>query len=92
VEVRIGVTHANRELTFESNESADDMQTAITDALASDAVSTIDIPPEADVTASYAGVVVGASAHQDEARAFLDWLNAPAAQAILASFGFAPPP
>ncbi|MBA3990998.1 MAG: DUF3107 domain-containing protein [Propionibacteriales bacterium] len=36
MEVRIGVTHANRELTFESNESADDMQTAITDALASD--------------------------------------------------------
>jgi len=63
-----------------------------TDALASDAVSTIDIPPEADVTAAYAGVVVGSSAHQDEARAFLDWLDAPAAQAILASFGFAPPP
>lgn len=36
MEVRIGVTHANRELTFESHESADDMQTAITDALASD--------------------------------------------------------
>lgn len=63
-----------------------------TDALASDAVSTIDIPPEADVTASYAGVVVGSSAHPDDARAFLDWLNEPAAQAILASFGFTPPP
>lgn len=36
MEVRIGVTHANRELTFESNESAEDMQNAITDALASD--------------------------------------------------------
>ncbi len=36
MEVRIGVTHANRELTFESNESAKNMQTAITDALASE--------------------------------------------------------
>lgn len=63
-----------------------------TDALASDAVTTIDIPAGADVTASYAGVVVGSSGHLVEARAFLDWLSAPAAQAILASFGFAPPP
>ncbi len=36
MEVKIGVTHANRELTFESNESAANMQKAITDALASD--------------------------------------------------------
>ena len=36
VEVKIGVTHANRELTFESTQSPEDMQQAISDALASD--------------------------------------------------------
>lgn len=60
-----------------------------TDAQASGAVATVDIPPGADVSASYAGIVVGSSRHPDDARAFLDWLGAPAAQAILASFGFA---
>lgn len=62
-----------------------------TDALASDATTTIEIPPEAEVMASYAGVVVGRSGHLDDARAFLDWLNGADAQAILASFGFLPP-
>jgi molybdate transport system substrate-binding protein len=62
-----------------------------TDALASTAVTSIEIPPAADVTASYAGVLVGASRHLDEARGFLDWLNGAEAQAILASFGFSPP-
>ncbi len=36
MEVKIGVTHANRELTFESSQSPDDMQKAIADALAGD--------------------------------------------------------
>lgn len=63
-----------------------------TDALASDVVATIDIPAEADVAASYAGVVIRSSAHPDEARAFLDWVSGPAAQAILATFGFSPSP
>jgi len=36
VEVKIGVSHAARELTFESSQSPDDMQKAIADALAGD--------------------------------------------------------
>ncbi len=36
MEVKIGVTHANRELSFESNQSAQEMQQAITDSLAND--------------------------------------------------------
>ena len=62
-----------------------------TDATASDAVTTIDIPPEAAVTASYAGAVIGRSPHLDEARAFLDWLNGSDAQEVLGTFGFLPP-
>jgi len=63
-----------------------------TDALAADAVSVIEIPPEANVAASYAGVVVKASTHPGEARAFLDWLTGDSAQAILASHGFSSTP
>jgi hypothetical protein len=36
VEVKIGVTHANRELTLESSQSADDVLKAVNDALADD--------------------------------------------------------
>ena len=61
-----------------------------TDAQA-DGVTTIPIPPDADVTASYAGVLLGASAHLMEARAFLDWITGADAQGIMASFGFSPP-
>jgi molybdate transport system substrate-binding protein len=62
-----------------------------TDALASDRVATIDVPPEADVAASYTGVAIKASAHPAEAVAYLDWLIGSAGQAILASHGFSPP-
>jgi molybdate transport system substrate-binding protein len=62
-----------------------------TDAVASTAVATIEIPPAAEVAASYAGVVGGASRHVEAAGAFLDWLGGPDAQAILASFGFSLP-
>ena len=62
-----------------------------TDAVAADAVTAIDIPPEAAVAASYAGAVIGRSPHLEEARAFLDWLNGSDAQEILGSFGFLPP-
>jgi molybdate transport system substrate-binding protein len=62
-----------------------------TDALASDAVTTLDVPVEAAVTASYAGAVIGRSPHLKESRAFLDWLNGSDAQEILGSFGFLPP-
>ena len=42
--------------------------------------------------ATYGGVVVKASPHQDAAAAFLDWLAGPDGQAVLAAFGFLPPP
>jgi molybdate transport system substrate-binding protein len=63
-----------------------------TDAAASDAVDTIPIPEEANVTATYAGVVVAASRHPAAARAFLDWMAHGAGQRILAELGFLPPP
>ena len=62
-----------------------------TDAAASDAVTAIAIPPEAEVIAQYAGAVVGRSAHLEDARAFLDWLNGTEAQEIFGSFGFRSP-
>jgi molybdate transport system substrate-binding protein len=63
----------------------------VTDAAASDKVDTIEVPDEANVPATYAGVVVKASQNQDAAQAFLAWLASPAGQAILANFGFLPP-
>jgi molybdate transport system substrate-binding protein len=64
----------------------------VTDAAASDKVDTIDIPDTANVLATYAGVVVKGSNEDDAAHAFLDWLKGPEGQAILAKFGFLPPP
>jgi molybdate transport system substrate-binding protein len=64
----------------------------VTDAAASDKVDTIDIPDAANVLATYAGVVVKGSNKADSAHAFLDWLKGPEGQAILAKFGFLPPP
>ena len=63
----------------------------VTDATASKGVATIEIPADANVPATYAGVVVGGSAHVVGARAFLDWLRGPEAAPILANFGFLPP-
>jgi molybdate transport system substrate-binding protein len=63
----------------------------VTDVTASTKVATVDIPDGADVTARYAGVVVGASVHQEAARTFLGWLTSPDGQAILSTFGFLPP-
>jgi molybdate transport system substrate-binding protein len=64
----------------------------VTDAKASKSVMTIDVPPTANVPASYAAVVVKASANVTAARAFLAWLAGPDGQAVLATFGFLPPP
>jgi hypothetical protein len=36
VEVKIGVIHANRELTLDSSQSADDVQKVVAEALAAD--------------------------------------------------------
>ena len=54
-------------------------------------VPTVDVPPGANVPATYDGVVVKASAHAAEAKAFLDWLAGPEGQAILSELGFLPP-
>lgn len=62
-----------------------------TDAKASGKVRTIDIPVDQNVPATYGGVVVRASAHPQAASAFMAWLTGPQGEAILASFGFAPP-
>lgn len=63
-----------------------------TDALSASAVIVIEIPAEAAVTATYAGVVLKASPERAAARGFLDWLRGPDGVAILATFGFLPPP
>jgi len=63
-----------------------------TDARTSTRVRTVDVPPAADVAVSYAAVVVKASQHAAEAQAFLDWLTGADARAIMATFGFLPPP
>jgi molybdate transport system substrate-binding protein len=64
----------------------------VTDAQAAEHVETVDIPDEVNVAATYAGVVVKASPSQDAARAFLDWLAGSDGLAVLARFGFLPPP
>lgn len=62
------------------------------DAAGSSAVVTIDIPPEANVVATYAGAVPTTAANGDGGHRFLDFLVAPDGQAILARFGFESPP
>ncbi len=63
----------------------------VTDAKASTKVKTIEIPAAANVPATYAGLVVKASAHAAAAHAFLAWLAGPDGQKVLAGFGFLPP-
>lgn len=63
----------------------------VTDALGSEQLATVALPPEAAVSATYGGVVVAASADPAEAAMFLSWLAGPEGQAILADFGFVAP-
>jgi molybdate transport system substrate-binding protein len=63
----------------------------VTDAKASTKVATVEVPPGADVLATYAGVVVKASPNQAAASAYLTWIAGPAGQAILSGYGFLPP-
>jgi molybdate transport system substrate-binding protein len=63
----------------------------VTDATASDGVTTIDVPDTADVPATYDGVVVKASRNAAAAARLLDWLAGPEGGAILARAGFLPP-
>jgi molybdate transport system substrate-binding protein len=60
----------------------------VTDAAAAPDVVTIPVPAEANVPATYGGVVVQASQHPADATAFLQWLAGPSGQAILADLGF----
>lgn len=62
----------------------------VTDARTSTKVATIAVPDAANVPATYAGVVVKASANATAAQAFLTWFVGPDGQAILARFGFLP--
>jgi len=63
----------------------------VTDAKASTKVTTVDIPPTANVLATYAGVVVKPSPNPTDAQAFLTWFAGPDGQAILGGLGFLPP-
>lgn len=63
-----------------------------TDAVAADGVRPIALPDAADVVATLGGVVIAGSDEPEAARAFLDWLRGPDGQAVLAEFGFQPPP
>jgi molybdate transport system substrate-binding protein len=64
----------------------------LTDAWSSDGVASLAIPAEANVPATYAAVAVGASSQPGLAAEFLEFLTGPEAQAVLASYGFLPPP
>jgi molybdate transport system substrate-binding protein len=64
----------------------------VTDAKASTSVEIINVPEWANVSATYAGVVVKASDDVAAAGAFLDWFAGPDGQTILGGFGFLPPP
>jgi len=62
------------------------------DASGSTTILTIAIPPEANVTATYAGVVPTTATDPSAGHAFLAWLAGPAGQSVLAAFGFTPAP
>ncbi len=63
----------------------------VTDAKASTNIATIAIPPTANVPATYAGIVVKATANAAAAQAFMTWFAGPDGEAILAGFGFLQP-
>ena len=50
------------------------------------------MPADANVQATYAGVVVEASDYPDAAAAFLAWFAGPGGAVILEGFGFPPAP
>lgn len=65
----------------------------VTDAdVSGEAVAQVTLPPDAIVPATYAAVVVGASARKPAAQAFLAWLTGRPGQSILARYGFTAPP
>ena len=56
-----------------------------TDALGSEAVTEVELPPEARIAADYTAVLVSG---REAARDFIDWLREPPAAAILDAAGF----
>ncbi len=63
----------------------------VTDAKTSTQVTPITVPPDANVPATYSGVVVKASRNAAAAQALLTWFAGPDGQAILSGLGFLPP-
>jgi molybdate transport system substrate-binding protein len=63
----------------------------VTDANGKADLKTIDVPTDANVLATYAGVVVKATQDPAAAEGFLTWIAGPDGQAILRGFGFLPP-
>jgi molybdate transport system substrate-binding protein len=63
-----------------------------TDVAAADDVLVIPIPGGITAMTTLAGVIVGEGRHPAKAGAFFDWLLAADGQAVLARFGFLPPP
>ena len=63
----------------------------VTDANGKADVAPVDVPPDANVIATYAGTVVKSSANPSASNAFLTWLAGPDGQAVLSGFGFLPP-
>jgi molybdate transport system substrate-binding protein len=64
----------------------------VTDGRSSTQVTAVDVPPDANVVATYAGAVIRASRQHAAARTFLLWLAGRDGQAVLAQFGFRAPP
>ncbi len=64
----------------------------VTDAsTAGTKVTTVTVPTDANVPATYGAVAVKASSNAAAAAAFIAWLAGPAGEAILAKYGFLPP-
>ncbi len=64
----------------------------VTDAKASSKVTPVEIPAEANVPATYGGVVIKDARYATDAQAFFDWLKGTDGQALFAKYGFLPPP
>lgn len=65
----------------------------VSDAKSGGATDTVAIAPaSANVLATYAGIVVGASPRRAAGALFLAWLTGPSGQAVLQTYGFLSPP
>ena len=51
-------------------------------------ITHVDIPPEVNATAIYAGAVVTGAPHADAARKWLDFIRSPEALKIFEGYGF----